>query len=145
SNSWSPIADMPIDLWGSVSGGPNGLLVIASGVTNGFNTVTNQGFAYDPSANSWTALPNATFPRYRAGGSCGFYKVGGSSGGFSPTPDSEVLGPGLDQCGTTDVPWFSESPSEFDVPVGGTVTVTVTFTATTADGVAQPGTYTGQI
>ena len=41
---------MPIDLWGSVAGAPNGMLVISSGVTNGFNTITNQGFAYDPSS-----------------------------------------------------------------------------------------------
>ena len=145
SDSWSPIADMPTDLWGGVAGAPTGELVISSGVINSSSTVTNEGFAYTPSSDSWSAIPNAQFPRYRAGGGCGFYKIGGSSGGFSPTPDSEVLGPGLDQCGTTDVPWFSENPSEFDVPVGGTVTVTVTFTATTANGVAQPGTYTGQI
>jgi Carboxypeptidase regulatory-like domain/Kelch motif len=144
SDSWSPIADMPIDLWGSVSGGPNGMLVISNGVTNGFSTITNQGFAYEPSSNSWTALPNSQFPRYRAGGSCGFYKIGGSSGGFSPTPQSEKLSE-LDQCGTTDVPWLSESPTEFDVPVGATVNVTVTLKATTNAGVTQPGTYSAQI
>jgi len=144
SDSWSPIADMPIDLWGSVSGAPNGMLVISSGVTDGFNTITNQGFAYDPAADSWTALPNAQFPRYRAGGGCGFYKVGGSSGGFSPTPESEKLSE-LDQCGATDVPWLSEAPTEFDVPVGATVTVTVTLMATTAAGVTQPGAYAAQL
>jgi carboxypeptidase family protein/Kelch motif protein len=145
SDSWSSIADLPIDLWGMVAGGPNGMLVVSSGVTNGFNTITNQGFAYTPSTDSWTAIANAQFPRYRAGGGCGFYKIGGSSGGFSPTPDSESLGPGLDQCGTTDVPWLSESPTEFDVPVGATVNVTVTFSATAAAKVLQPGTYTAQL
>jgi hypothetical protein len=144
SDSWSSIADMPIDLWGMVAGGPNGMLVVSSGVTNGFNTITNQGFAYEPSTDSWTAIPNAQFPRYRAGGSCGFYKIGGSSGGFSPTPQSEKLSE-LDQCGTTDVPWLSESPTEFDVPVGATVIVTVTLKATTDVGVTQPGTYSAQI
>jgi N-acetylneuraminic acid mutarotase len=144
SDSWSPIADLPIDLWGSVSGAPNGMLAISSGVTNGFNTITNQGYAYDPASDSWTALPNAQFPRYRAGGGCGFYKVGGSSGGFSPTPESEKLSE-LDQCGSTDVPWLSEAPTEFDVPVGATVTVTVTLTATPDAGVAQPGTYAAQL
>jgi N-acetylneuraminic acid mutarotase len=117
SNSWSPIAPMPIDLWGMVSGGPNGLLVVASGVTNGFNTVTNQAFAYDPGSNSWTALANATFARYRAGGSCGFYKVGGSSAGFSPSPESEKLSE-LDSCGITDVPWLSESPTSGTIQPG---------------------------
>jgi N-acetylneuraminic acid mutarotase len=126
SDSWSPIADLPIDLWGSVSGGANGMLVVSSGVTNGFNTITNQGFTYDPSTNSWTALPNAQFPRYRAGGSCGFYKIGGSSGGFTPTPDAEKLSE-LDECGEfTDVPWLSESPDSGTIAPGGHTDVHVT-------------------
>jgi N-acetylneuraminic acid mutarotase len=145
SDSWAPIADLPIDLWGGVSDGVNGQLVLSSGVTANASTITNQGFAYTPSTDSWDAIPNAQFPRYRTGGGCGLYKVGGSSGGFSPTPDSEVLGPGLDQCGTVDVPWLSESPVEFDVAAGHSVTVTVTLTATPADGVPQPGTYSAQI
>ena len=144
SDSWSSIADLPIDLWGMVAGAPNGMLIVSSGVTNGFNTITNQGFAYDPTSDSWAAIPNAQFPRYRAGGGCGFYKIGGSSGGFSPTPQSEKLSE-LDQCGTTDVKWLSEAPTEFDVPVGATVNVTVTLKATTDVGVTQPGTYTAQI
>lgn len=143
SDSWSPIANLPVPLWGSVSGAANGMLILSGGVTSGL--VTNQGYAYQPSSDSWTSIPNAQFPRYRAGGSCGFYKIGGSSGGFTPTPDSEVLGPGLDQCGTTDVPWLDESPTEFDVAVGETVTVTVTLSATTDDGVPQPGTYSAQL
>jgi N-acetylneuraminic acid mutarotase len=126
SNSWSPIANMPIDLWASVSGAANGMLVVSSGVTDGFNTVTNQGFTYDPSADTWTALPNAQFPRYRAGGSCGFYKVGGSSAGFSPSADSEKLSE-LDDCTEfTDVPWLSETPTSGTVAPGGHTTVQVT-------------------
>ena len=126
SDSWSPIANMPIDLWGSASGAANGLLVVSSGVTNGFNTVTNEGFSYDPSTDSWTALPNAQFPRYRAGGSCGFYKVGGSSAGFSPSADSEKLSE-LDDCTEfTDVPWLSESPTSGTINPGGHTTVQVT-------------------
>jgi N-acetylneuraminic acid mutarotase len=145
SDSWSPIANMPTDLWGGVAGAPTGELVVSGGVINQSSTVTNQGFAYTPSSDSWSAIPNAQFPRYRAAGGCGFYKIGGSAGGFSPTADSEVLGPGLDQCGTTDVPWLSETPTQFDVPVGATVTVTVTLTATPADGVQQPGAYSAQL
>jgi N-acetylneuraminic acid mutarotase len=126
SDSWSPIASMPIDLWGSVYGAANGMLVVSSGVTQGFNTVTNQGFTYDPSADSWTALPNAQFARYRAGGSCGFYKIGGSSAGFTPTPDSEKLSE-LDQCAAfTDVPWLSESPDSGTIAPGGHTDVHVT-------------------
>jgi hypothetical protein len=145
TDSWSPIASMPIDLWGGVSGGPNGTFVVSGGVTAGSSTITNQGFQYTPSTDSWAAIPNAQFPRYRAGGGCGFYKIGGSSGGFSPTPDSELLGPGLDQCGTVDVPWLAENPTEFDVPAGGTVKVAVKLTATPGAGVKQPGTYKAQL
>lgn len=43
------------------------------------------------------------------------------------------------------VPWLSESPAQFTVPAGGTVSVTVTLSATTADQVNQPGTDTAQI
>ena len=126
SDSWSPIAAMPIDLWGSFSGAANGMLVVSSGVTQGFNVVTNEGFTYDPSADAWTALPNAQFPRYRGGGSCGFYKVGGSSAGFSPMADSEKLSE-LDQCADfTDVPWLSESPISGTIAPGGHTTVNVT-------------------
>jgi hypothetical protein len=144
SDSWSPIPNLPIDLWGMVAGAPNGMLVLSSGVTNGFSTVTNQGFAYDPSTDSWTAIPNAQFPEYRGGGGCGFYKIGGSSGGFSPMSNSELLS-GLTQCGFTNVPWLDESPAQFDVPPNATVNVTVTLSATTADQVTQPGTYTAQL
>jgi hypothetical protein len=43
------------------------------------------------------------------------------------------------------VPWLAVSPAEFDVPVGATVSTTVTLSATTADGVTQPGTDSAQI
>jgi len=42
---------------------------------------------------------------------------------------------GLDQCGTTDVPWLSESATEFDVPAGATDNVTVRLNATTDVGI----------
>ena len=144
SDSWSPIANLPIDLWASASGAANGLLLVSGGVTSGFSTVTNQGFAYDPNANTWSAIPNAQFPVYRAGGSCGFYKVGGSTGGFSPQSSSEALS-GFSTCGTTVIPWMSENPTTVTVQPGQSVPVTVTLSATTADQVTQPGTYTAQI
>jgi len=130
SDSWSPIASMPIDLWASAAGAANGLLAVSNGVTQGFSTITNQGFTYDPSADSWTALPNSTVARYRAGGSCGFYKVGGSSGGFTPTPDSEKLSE-LDQClAFTDVPWLSENPTSGTIDPGNHTDVQVTVDTT---------------
>jgi len=144
SDSWSPIASLPIDLWGSVSGAPNGLFVISGGVTNNGFTITNQGYAYDPTTNTWASIPNAQFPVYRAGGGCGFYKLGGSTGGFSPEPNSELLS-GLTQCGTVDIPWMDESPATATIQPGQSVNVTVTLSATTADQVTQPGTYNAQI
>jgi N-acetylneuraminic acid mutarotase len=144
ADSWSPIADMPFDLWASASGAANGFLLASGGVTNGFSTITNQGIYYDPSSNTWTALPNSQFPRYRAASSCGFYKVGGSSGGFSPTPDSEHLSE-LDQCGVTDVLWLAESLTTATLQPGQSVVVTLTLSATAAAQVTQPGTYTAQL
>jgi hypothetical protein len=144
SDSWSPIASLPLDLWASAPGAPNGMLALSGGVTNGFNTITNQGVAYDPSSDSWTALPNAQFPRYRAAGSCGFYKVGGSTGGFSPTRESERLSE-LEQCGVTDVPWLAAAPTTATLQPGESVTVTVTTSATAEAGVTQPGTYAAQL
>jgi hypothetical protein len=144
SDSWTAIAALPIDLWGSASGAANGELIVSGGVTNGFSTITNQGYAYDPSTDSWTAIPNAQFPRYRAGASCGFYKIGGSSGGFSPTPDSEHLSD-LTQCGVTDVPWLVEDQTALTIQPGHSATVTLTLSATTAAQVVQPGTYTAQL
>ena len=80
--------------------------------------MTNEGYEYDPAGNSWTDLPAANDAEYRGGGSCGMYKIGGSTGGFNPTPFSEVL-PGFDQCGGgADVPWLSEDPASFDVAPG---------------------------
>lgn len=144
ADSWTQVADMPIDLWAMVAGAPNGMFIVSSGVTNGFSTITNQGYAYDPSSDSWAAIPNAQFPRYRAGGSCGFYKIGGSSGGFAPTSDSELLS-GLTLCGVVDVPWLAESPTTATLQPGQSVTVTIILSATTAAQVTQPGTYTAQL
>ncbi|WP_345509422.1 hypothetical protein [Streptomyces yanii] len=81
ADSWSPIADMPADLWGSAYGVGSGKLVISSGVVNNSSAITNQGFAFDPAAGSWSALPNANTSVYRVGAATrGFYKIGGSLG-----------------------------------------------------------------
>jgi N-acetylneuraminic acid mutarotase len=144
ADSWSPIANMPFNLWGSAYSAANGQLLVVSGLT-GPSTITNQGLSYDPSSDSWSALPNAQLPRFRGGGACGFYKLGGSSvAGFSPTPDSEHLSE-LDQCGVTDVPWLALAPTTATLQPGQSIVVTVTLSATTAAEVTQPGTYTAQI
>ncbi|MGI5488240.1 carboxypeptidase regulatory-like domain-containing protein [Microtetraspora malaysiensis] len=145
SNTWTQLADLPVDFWAAGVDTANGLLLLSTGVINNSTVVTNQGWAYDPAANTWSELPNANFSRYRAGAACGFVKIGGSTGGFTPTPESEML-PGFDQCATvTDVPWLSASPTTATLQPGQSVTVTVTLDARSEANVAQPGAYTAQL
>jgi N-acetylneuraminic acid mutarotase len=141
TNSWSQGANMPYDDWAMAYSGSGGKLQIAGGVTANSATVTNQAAQYDPSSNTWSALPNANNAEYRGGGSCGLYKIGGSTGNFNPQPFAEVL-PGDNQCGVENVPWLSENNTAFTVPAGQSVTVTVTMDSST---VGQPGGYTAQL
>jgi subtilisin family serine protease len=140
ADSWSPVTDAPTDHWAASYAVAGGKLMIIGGVQAG--AVTNAGFAYDPASNSWSALPNANQPRYRGGAACGFYKVGGSSGGFNSTADSEAL-PGLEDCAesSADVSWLSIDKTEATLAPGESTTVKVTLTAS----VDQPGTYTGAV
>ncbi|MGI8578488.1 MAG: carboxypeptidase regulatory-like domain-containing protein [Nocardioidaceae bacterium] len=140
SDSWTQDADMPYDNWAMAYSGSGGKLQVAAGIVGG--AVSNQAAEFDPVANSWAALPNANNAEYRGAGSCGFYKVGGSTGGFSPAPFAEQL-PGYDQCASAaDVPWLSENPSDFTVAPGKTVTVAVTMDSSQ---VSQPGDYTAKL
>lgn len=145
TDSWSQKADMPADLWGSAYSAANGKLVISGGVTDGFTTITNQGYAYDPGTDAWTALPNANETRYRAGSTCGLYRIGGNpGGGGAPIADSEVL-PGYSECGaTSDVSWLSETPAELTVQPGKSAKITVTLNANVPE-ITQPGTYTASL
>lgn len=145
SNSWSPIADMPLDLWGSAGSAAGGLLVMVGGVTAGSTAITNRTVAYDPASNTWSDGPNALSAVYRGAGSCGAYKVGGSPSPFVGSANSEVLA-GLEQCDeTSDVPWLATDPSSFTLDPGKSRVIAVTLTATAATGVDQPGKYTGQL
>jgi N-acetylneuraminic acid mutarotase len=142
SDSWTQVADMPADAWASVASAANGKLQVSGGVINSSAVVTNEGWEYDPASDSWSDLPASNDVVYRGGGGCGMYRIGGSTGGFTPTPYSEVL-PGYDQCGGgADVPWLSEDPTSFDVAPGQTVTVTVGMDSSQVD---QPGTYNAKL
>jgi hypothetical protein len=144
TNSWSPVANLPIDLWGGAATAANGLLLLSGGVTASSTVLTNQGFAYDPASDTWTAIANSNNTVFRGGGTCGFYKIGGSPGGFSPVARSEVL-PGFEDCtAAQDVSWLSETPTSFTVAPGAKVVVTVTVDASAAV-VTQPGTYAAKI
>lgn len=140
ADSWTAIADAPADHWAASYAVAGGKLLIVGGVQAG--AVTNAGFSYDPSSESWTALPNANLPRYRGGAACGFYKIGGSSGSFNATADSEAL-PGLEDCSesSADVSWLSIDQTEVTLAPGQSTTVKVTLAAT----VDQPGTYSGAV
>jgi N-acetylneuraminic acid mutarotase len=143
-NTWEPIAAMPFDLAGSGYATANGSLLMSGGSTEDWAVVTNAGLAYDPASDSWSELPNANVAAYRGGSACGFYRVGGASGGFSGTPMSELL-PGYSACGQSNaIGWLSESPTSLTIAPGQTETVTVTMNAADAS-VDQPGTYTGRL
>ncbi len=145
ADSWSPIANLPLDLWGSQYASASGLLVLAGGVTGNSTAITNRSVAYDPATNTWMNLPNAQAALFRGAGACGAYKIGGSIGSFIGANDSEKLG-GLGQCDeASDVPWLSETPDTFTVNPGQTKNITVTLSATAAAQVFQPGDYTGQL
>lgn len=91
--------------------------------------------------DTWSDLPASNNVVYRGAGACGFYKVGGSTGGFTPVPNSELL-PGLEECvAEADVPWLSVDPVSATLQPGDSVVVTVSMDAN----VAQPGTYTASV
>lgn len=145
SDTWSPIEDMPLDLWGSSYTTAGGLLVLAGGVTGGSTTVTNQTIAYDPASATWQDLPNAEFSRYRGAAACGTYRIGGSPSAFVGSAETERLG-GLELCAEeAELPWLSTAPSSFTLEPGESRKVKVTLTATAEAGVEQPGRYSGEL
>ncbi|WP_320069106.1 S8 family serine peptidase [Micromonospora sp. RTGN7] len=140
ANTWTAIADAPADNWASSFAVANGKLLVVGGSQGG--AITNVGFAYDPATSSWSNLPNANTARYRGGAACGFYKVGGASGGFTATADSEAL-PGFEGCAeaAADVSWMTIDKTAATLAPGQSVTVNIGIAAT----VDQPGTYSGSI
>ncbi|MFJ6195927.1 S8 family serine peptidase [Micromonospora sp. NPDC092111] len=145
ADAWSPLPNLPVDLWGSQYASAGGMLVLAGGVTGGSTAVTNRTVGYDPSTSAWRNLPNAQFGRYRGAAACGAYKIGGSPSSFVGSAESERLG-GLEQCAdAAELPWLGTAPTSFTLEPGASRTVTVTLTATAAAGVAQPGRYSGEL
>jgi len=133
ADSWSPIADIPVasgGLWASSYISSHSELLVSGGVTANFATVTNEGYAYDPTSDTWTALPNSNNTLYRGAGACGFYRIGGSTGGFSPVPNSELLA-GYDQCGKPpSIPWLTVAPETGTIAAGDSADVALTFDGT---------------
>ncbi|SCE99337.1 Kelch motif-containing protein [Micromonospora viridifaciens] len=140
---WTPIADLPVGAWASAySAGAGKLLVsggIRGGITNGL--VTNQGYAYDPASNAWTALPNTKYPLYRAGTTCGFTIIGGAASGWPGMARSQVL-PGYEGCGTGEGSWLSAKVPSGTLAPGEKATISITFDTAKLE---QPGKRQGQV
>ena len=115
------------------------MLVVSSGVTTG-SVLTNQGEAFNPATGIWSALPNANNATYRGAGALGFFKVGGSTAGISPTQSVEHL-PGYAVDPGAGLPWLAESATRLSLQPHERRTITVTMDAGTAQS-TQPGTYT---
>ncbi|WP_200215433.1 carboxypeptidase regulatory-like domain-containing protein [Micromonospora coerulea] len=143
ADSWSRAADLPIDLWGSGYTTAAGRLLVSGGVTEQNSVITNQGFGFDPVSDTWTPIPNSNNTLYRSGSACGFYKIGGNTGGEDAQNlgSSEVL-PGMVDCGeTSHVSWLAVNPTTLTLAPGASARVTVTVDANVPD-ITQPGTYT---
>ena len=142
TGAWSALPAMPVPLWGAQYAAADDMLVISSGVTTG-STLTNQSVAYDPQTGAWSALPNAGTATYRGAGALGFYKLGGSTSGISPSSVVEYL-PGYAVDPSAGVPWLAESATRLTLRPHQRVTVTVTLSAS-ASQITQPGTYTAEL
>jgi hypothetical protein len=144
SAAWTPITDLPFDLWAPAYTTADGRFLLSGGASDLLSGITTAGYAYDPAARTWSALPSATIPLYRAGSACGFYRVGGAPSVYDAHPYVEQL-PGLDSCvPTTDVTWLSATPTTRTLAPGQRLTVTVRLDAT-APAVDTTGIYTAAL
>ncbi|MBM7783657.1 Kelch repeat-containing protein [Tenggerimyces flavus] len=142
TDTWTRRADLPIDLWASASSVSDGRLELIGGVTDGTQLVTNEGFAYSPLSDSWTALPRSTYATYRGAAACGIYKVGGGTSHTLGSPFVEVLA-GHSDCGADrDTSWLSATPGSVELAPGDRSTVRMRFDSSV---VSQPGTYTSTL
>jgi len=141
-DTWTRVADMPQTQWGMGYTTANGLFLISGGVTNNFATITSDGFYYDPLADAWSALAASNSVLYRGASACGFYRVGGSSGGFGSSTRGEVY-PGLTDClANVDVPWLTVSPITGTLSSSAARRLTLTFNSNVLD---QPGQYLARL
>jgi len=117
ANTWTAIAPIPESMWGGGYSGTSQGLLISGGIDNG--SISNVGYIYTPGSNSWTPLPNSINSLYRGGSACGFYKVGGSLGGFQGQTGSELLA-GYSPCGSGPIPWLGIMKNPKPVAAGTT-------------------------
>ena len=138
SNTWSRIADLPLDLQASSYAVANGKLAVTGGIALGGPVRTNEGFAYDHETDRWTALPNSAWALWRGAATCGLYRIGGRYDARQ-MPFNEQLA-GYDTCeqAGSDAPWLSESVVSGTLAPKASVTVTLTMNSKT---LTQPGVY----
>jgi N-acetylneuraminic acid mutarotase len=139
SNSWTPVASMPLATASSSYAVANNELVISSGIINSGYYVSN-GYAYDPATNSWSTLPDAPYPLFGAGAACGFYRVGGVAINLPYSLASQLSGFGQCTGQPASIPWLTSGPTSLTLQPGQSATVTVHTTAS-QPAVTQPGTY----
>lgn len=140
---WTPIADIPEISATSATTVANGQLLLSGGIWGG-DTLSNRGYAYDPSTNTWSRLPNANEAVYRGAGACGFYRMGGGESFYKLVDTAELL-PGYDQCGTdTRVSWLSENTTQATLAPGDSVKVKLAYDMSTV-AATQPGTWRARL
>ncbi|MFI5635022.1 carboxypeptidase regulatory-like domain-containing protein [Streptomyces sp. NPDC051664] len=145
-DSWTQIADLPIDMAQAAYGVADGRLLISGGITRNGADVTDQGYAYDPAMNWWTPLPSGGEARNLAAGvvgTRGFHLIGGKNSENHPSATVSVLS-GYDRAGPVDVPWLAESRTTLTIQPGRHTTVRVRLNARHA-APAQPGTVTATL
>ncbi len=130
ANTWddASIADLPAERWGAAGSLYNGKFVMAGGyVGPAGGTLSATSLIYNPTANTWSPLPDLTSAQARFGGGVtngSFFAVGGrdAAGGFNGTDINHKL-----FCPPLNAPFFTGDVSY------------VSDNGTPANGVPDPG------
>ncbi|WP_377273101.1 carboxypeptidase regulatory-like domain-containing protein [Peterkaempfera sp. SMS 1(5)a] len=133
-DSWTRIADLPIDMSDSAYGVADGRLLVSGGFTDNAENVTAQAYTYDPEMDWWSRLPSAQAGRNHAVGVVGaegFYSLGGVADNLATSATTSVLS-GYDRTDAVDVPWLSESRTVLTIQPGRHATVRVRLDASGA-------------
>ena len=159
--AWSYIAGVPSGggaytrwSYNAASVGKDGLWLAAGRRDAGWDVLNHAGY-YNPATDTWTdspAIPTLAQGRVYMDGTVAtdgyFYVIGGRDGAGSVAyTNNERLYVGYAGSGLEDgdIPWLSEEPTSGVVPADGTFAVELTFEATEAVTVTQPGNYFGTL
>ncbi|MFJ5220998.1 kelch repeat-containing protein [Streptomyces sp. NPDC088354] len=132
TDTWSPVAHLPVGLWGSAYTTADDQLLLSGGSTGTQDTasITGQGYAYDPDLDTWHTLAASGVPVYRGGAGAGLYKIGGSTGwgAANAVATTEYL-PGYTEPGSTQIDWLDTNTNKVTIPAHSSVTVRLTLDA----------------